>query len=33
MEKSIHRQTAIELFNLTWDLMEKTDRTQARRIR
>lgn len=29
MDKSIHRQMAIELFNLTWDLMEKTDRTPA----
>ena len=29
MDKSIHRQMAIELFNLTWDLLEKTDRTPA----
>ena len=29
MDKSIHRQMAIELFNLTWDLIEKPDRTQA----
>lgn len=27
MEKTIHRQMAVELFNLTWDLMEKPDRT------
>ncbi|MBG0786994.1 MAG: hypothetical protein H0S79_18005 [Anaerolineaceae bacterium] len=29
MDNTIHRQMAIDLFNLTWDLMEKTDRTQA----
>ncbi len=29
MEKEIHKQLAIELFNLTWDLMDKKDRTQA----
>lgn len=29
MDKSNHRQMAIELFNLTWDLMEKPDRTPA----
>lgn len=29
MEKEIHRKLGIELFNLTWDLMEKPERTQA----
>jgi hypothetical protein len=29
MEEAIHKQLAIELFNLTWDMMEKKDRTQA----
>ena len=29
MDKTVHRQMAIELFNLTWDLMDKPDRTQA----
>ena len=29
MDQSIHRQMAIELFNLTWDLMEQPDRTPA----
>jgi hypothetical protein len=29
MDKEIHRILGIELFNLTWDLMEKPDRTQA----
>ena len=29
MDKTIHRQMAIELFNLTWDLIDKTERTQA----
>jgi hypothetical protein len=26
-EKEFHKKTAIDLFNLTWDLMEKKDRT------
>jgi hypothetical protein len=28
MDEAIHKQLAIELFNLTWDLMDKKDRTQ-----
>lgn len=29
MDKALHKQLAIELFNLTWDLMEKKDQTQV----
>lgn len=28
MDEAIHKQLAIELFNLTWDLMDKKDRNQ-----
>lgn len=29
MEKEGHKKLGIELFNLTWDLMDKADRTQS----
>jgi hypothetical protein len=29
MDKATHKEIAIELFNATWDLIDKEDRTQA----
>lgn len=29
VENEVHRKLAAELFNFTWDLIEKTDRTEA----
>ncbi len=28
-EKALHKQFAVDLFNLTWDLLDKQDRDQA----
>jgi hypothetical protein len=28
-QPDIHRKLAVDLFNMTWDLMEKSDRSQA----
>lgn len=28
-EKKLHRQFAVDLFNLTWDLIDKKDRSQS----